>query len=163
MKHLNQLSLFNHKRHVEPNKFEAGEIRLVYSNIRPNGGKMTNSTMTANYIRDIWPDDLTIRERFYLLCLSRSNEILSYYEVSAGGVSATVVDPKLIYMAALKLPTSAIILAHNHPSGSKEPSGADIQVTQKIKEAGKLLDIMLLDHIILTEDDHFSFADEGVL
>ena len=102
-------------------------------------------------------------EQFWILLLNRANEIIKPFQVSMGGVAGTVADPKLIFKAALEHLASAIILVHNHPSGNKTPSEADKQLTKKVKEGGKLLDIAVLDHLIFTDSDYFSFADEGII
>ncbi|MBL4585589.1 MAG: JAB domain-containing protein, partial [Flavobacteriales bacterium] len=82
--------------------------------------------------------------------------------ISKGGVSGTVVDPKVVFKLAVQYPASGIVLAHNHPSGNLKPSQADIELTKKLKQAGKALDIPVLDHLIIGEGEYFSFADEGV-
>jgi DNA repair protein RadC len=102
-------------------------------------------------------------EQFKVLFLNRSNKVICIYNVSSGGVTGTVADPKLIFTAALKVNAVSIVLCHNHPSGSLKPSRADEELTQKIKGAGNFLDIKVLDHIILTAESYFSFADEGLL
>ena len=108
-------------------------------------------------------DDLDYRESFQILLLSRSNTVLGFTEISKGGISGTVTDIRLIFQAALKANSSAIILCHNHPSGNLYPSEADRNITSRIKEAGKVLDITVLDHIILTSDGYYSFADENLI
>jgi DNA repair protein RadC len=100
-------------------------------------------------------------EEFWVLYLNNSNKILSKDQISKGGITATLVDVRLLYKRALELSAVAIILCHNHPSGKLNPSKADNQLTQKIKEGGTSLDIKLLDHIIITEKSYFSFADNG--
>ena len=102
-------------------------------------------------------------EEFWVLFLNNSNKVLAKHQVSKGGMTATVVDIRLLFKQALELFSVAIIVCHNHPSGKLKPSEADIQLTQKIKNAGNTLDIKLLDHLIITEKAYFSFADEGVL
>ena len=102
-------------------------------------------------------------EEFWVLFLNNSNKVLAKQQVSKGGMTATVVDIRLLFKQALELFSVAIIVCHNHPSGKLKPSEADIQLTQKIKNAGNTLDIKLLDHLIITEKAYFSFADEGVL
>jgi len=97
------------------------------------------------------------------LYLNQANEIIGKYLISQGGVSGTVVDCKLIFIGALQLGASAVIVAHNHPSGNLMASGADLVVTKKIKQGGKFLDIPLLDHIILTEEGYTSFADDDLI
>lgn len=102
-------------------------------------------------------------EVFWVILLNRANQVIKKQIVSTGGVSGTIADPKIIFKAALDNLSSAIILVHNHPSGNLKPSQADIQLTKKMKEAGALLEIPVLDHIIFTDDNYFSFADEGIL
>ncbi|MEO6134693.1 MAG: JAB domain-containing protein, partial [Ginsengibacter sp.] len=85
------------------------------------------------------------------------------YELSSGGISGTVADPKLVFMAALKSNACCLILSHNHPSGNLKPSHADEALTRKIAEAGKLFDIQVIDHVIVTSEGYFSFADEGLM
>ena len=102
-------------------------------------------------------------EEFHVVLLNRANHIIRSLCISKGGMSQTIVDPKLVFNAALQHKASAIILAHNHPSGQLKPSQADISLTTKLTSAGKLLDIQVLDHIIVTQVSHFSFADEGLM
>lgn len=94
------------------------------------------------------------------MLLNSANRVLGVMEVSSGGVAGTVADPKVIFAAALKC--SALILAHNHPSGNLRPSQADTNLTKRLVNGGELLDIAVLDHLIITEDDYLSFADEGL-
>lgn len=100
-------------------------------------------------------------EEFWILLLNRANHIISKKMISKGGVTGTVVDPKLIFKEAIECTASGIILCHNHPSGNKNPSDADISLTRKLKDAGILLDIQVLDHLIIAGNSYFSFADEG--
>jgi DNA repair protein RadC len=102
-------------------------------------------------------------EEFWVVLLNRAHFVLKKAVVSTGGVSGTVADPKLIFKTALENLASAIILVHNHPSGNTKPSDSDIVLTRKMKEAGKLLEIPVLDHLIFTDSDYYSFADEGRL
>ncbi|WP_420317742.1 RadC family protein [Ekhidna sp.] len=102
-------------------------------------------------------------EEFWLLLLKRNNEVIKKEMLSRGGVSGTVVDPKIIFKRALEETASGLILAHNHPSGNLKPSQEDINLTKRLKEAGKSLDISVLDHLIITDHTFFSFADEGIL
>jgi DNA repair protein RadC len=96
--------------------------------------------------------------------LNQSNRVLGVYPLSTGGVTGTIADPRLIFSVALKINAAGIILSHNHPSGNLSPSKADKDLTDKIKEGSKLLDVKLLDHIIVTpENTYYSFADEGLL
>jgi DNA repair protein RadC len=102
-------------------------------------------------------------EEFWVLFLNNSNKVMAKQQVSKGGMTATVVDIRLVFKQALELFSVAIIVCHNHPSGKLKPSDADVQLTKKIKNAGITLDIKLLDHLIITEKAYFSFADEGIL
>ena len=92
---------------------------------------------------------------------NRANNVLGSFLVGIGGISGVVVDPKLVFQAALKANASGIILAHNHPSGNRTPSQADIDLTKKVKAAGNFLEIALLDHLIILPEGYYSLADEG--
>ena len=98
-----------------------------------------------------------------MICLNGSHEAIGWVRVSTGGLNSTSIDPRIIFGVALQTASTAIIVAHNHPSGSLEPSNQDKEVTQTLKEAGKLLKIKVLDHIILTKDSSFSFEEHGLL
>jgi DNA repair protein RadC len=102
-------------------------------------------------------------EEFWILILNKANRVIRKSCISEGGISGTVVDPKKIFKMALDNHASSIILGHNHPSGNIQPSEADHKITRKISEAGKMLDIGVLDHIILGHSNYYSFADEGAL
>ncbi len=102
-------------------------------------------------------------EEFWILMLNRSNEVIARERVSSGGTHATIVDPKMIFKTALDARASSIIAVHNHPSGSLTPSRADIEMTQRLEAAGKVLQLPLLDHLIVSERGYYSFADEGLL
>lgn len=102
-------------------------------------------------------------EEFWLVFLRRNNEVIKKEMISRGGVSGTVVDAKIIYKRAIEEMASGIVLAHNHPSGNLKPSQEDIMITQKLKKAGAILGITVFDHLIITEDDFFSFADENMM
>jgi DNA repair protein RadC len=106
--------------------------------------------------------DLT-HEEFWLLYLNRSNKILSRHKLSQGGISGTITDVRLIIKKAIELLASSIIICHNHPSGNLDPSEADSRITHKIKEAAGYFDISLLDHIIVTDNGYYSYADNGSL
>lgn len=102
-------------------------------------------------------------EEFWLLLLNRANRVIKKHKISLGGVHGTVADPKIIFKTALEELASGMIVAHNHPSGNLTPSQQDIDLTRKLKEAGKLLEIQLLDHLIVAGKQYCSFADEGLL
>ena len=102
-------------------------------------------------------------EEFWVLYLNNGNKVLSKSQQGKGGITGTIIDVRLVFKAALELGATALILCHNHPSGNLKPSEADKQITKKLKEAGKHLDIQVLDHVIVTENGYFSFADEDIL
>ncbi len=102
-------------------------------------------------------------EEFWIVLLNRANVVMKVIQISAGGVSGTVADPKMIFKAALEHLASALILVHNHPSGNLSPSQADRDLTRKLREAGSVLEIPVLDHLIFTDNHYLSFADESLL
>ena len=124
--------------------------------------KVITSGDAYECLKDVFPS-LDYREYFYILCLNRNNKVLGYCQISAGGLCGTVADVRMIMQTALKSSATSILLSHNHPSGNLLPSEADKELTKKIKEAGKVLDIAVLDHLILTSEKYFSFADEGLM
>lgn len=103
------------------------------------------------------------KEEFWVLLMNRANRVIKKKRISEGGVSGTVADPKIIYKMALEELASGLIVAHNHPSGNLQASQTDIDLTRKLKEAGKFLEIQLLDHIIIANQKYLSFADEGMI
>ncbi|UBM58237.1 JAB domain-containing protein [Marinilongibacter aquaticus] len=109
------------------------------------------------------PKNMEWYEEAYVLCVNRNNKVIGGFKLSSGGTSGTIIDPKLIFSQALKLPISGIVIAHNHPSGNLNPSRADRDITKKVKKGGELLDIVLLDHIIITSESYYSFADNNEL
>jgi DNA repair protein RadC len=102
-------------------------------------------------------------EEFYVLYLNKSNRVITHKHISSGGVTGTVADLKIILKHAIELLASALIAVHNHPSGNLKPSQADIDLTKRLKESGKLMDILLLDHLIIGDKNYYSFADIGML
>lgn len=102
-------------------------------------------------------------EEFWIIYLNNSNKVLQKNQLSKGGITGTLVDVRLVFKQALELGATALILAHNHPSGTLKPSEADKQITNKLKIAAQSLDIKVLDHLIITEKAYFSFADEAIL
>ena len=127
----------------------------------PEKPKITCSEDVYEVIR---PELMDVNhEEFWTLLLNRSNKVIKKQLISSGGVAGTVADPKIIFKSALEELACSIILIHNHPSGNLTPSQADIMLTKKMKEAGKLLEIPVLDHLIFTDNGYFSFADENML
>ena len=102
-------------------------------------------------------------EEFWLLMLNKANEVFARERLSSGGMSGTVVDLKMVLKAALEAKAAAFIAVHNHPSGNLEPSRADIELTEKLKQGGRILDLPMLDHLIISERGYYSFADEGMI
>lgn len=128
---------------------------------RPQRAKITCSRDAYEEIRQHLMDKP--HEEFWILLLNRANEVLRPVQVSAGGISGTVADPKLIFKHAIEHLASSMILVHNHPSGNTTPSQADKDLTRKLRDCGKLLDVPVLDHLIFTDRTYLSFADEGLL
>lgn len=102
-------------------------------------------------------------EEFWIIYLNNANKIMSKFQLSKGGITGTLVDVRLVFKTALSQGAVGLILVHNHPSGTLKPSDSDKQITQKLKIAGEQLDIKVLDHVIVTETNYFSFSDEGIL
>jgi len=124
--------------------------------------KVTGSKDAADAFRAIWPAYDHI-EFSYMLMMNRQNQILGYHQLSKGGMTGAVVDVRVVFQVALKACATSLILAHNHPSGNLDTSDADRKITRQIKEAGLILNIPLLDHLIMTTDSYLSMADEGLL
>lgn len=123
--------------------------------------KITSSQMAYQLIADVL-DDLP-HEEFWVLLLNRANRLIEKHNISKGGVSGTIADAKLIFKPAIEKLASSIIICHNHPSGNLKASQADLKLTQKIVEAGKTLDIAVLDHLIVGNQAYLSLADEGLM
>jgi DNA repair protein RadC len=143
------------------------EVKISYSTKLKSSERktITNSRDAYEIFQLIW-DFGTIEyvESVKLMLLNRANKVLGIAAISTGGISGSVIDPKVIFQFALKANASGIIIAHNHPSCNLKPSEQDISITRKIKDGSKLLDISLLDHLIISANDGFySMADEGVL
>lgn len=124
--------------------------------------KISTSQNAAEYLRPLHPS-IDIFESFTMLLLDRANNITAWVQISSGGLTGTVADIRLILKYAIEELATGIILCHNHPSGSLKPSSQDIDLTKKVKQAAMIMDITVLDHIILTPDSYYSFADEGIL
>jgi DNA repair protein RadC len=126
--------------------------------------KVKQSSNAAEFFRTIFNADTILwTEESAMICLNRANEVIGYFKVSSGGTAATIMDAKVIFTQALQSGAHSIILAHNHPSGNLQASEQDIKLTKQLVNAGSLLDIRVLDHIILTDKGHMSMADEGLM
>lgn len=126
------------------------------------GPQIHSSRDAYNIMLTNW-EDIDHSESAYMLMLNRANKILGMKCVSKGGITGTVVDPKIIFQTALICNACYIILLHNHPSGNLNPSDDDVKLTRKLKQAGEFLDLKIIDHVIATSDGYYSFADEGFL
>jgi len=150
----------------EKTLFEVAEVQLSYkskvkASLRP---KVSSSKNAFEILKRYWDDGkIDFVEQFKILLLNRANRCLGICEISTGTTTGTVVDPRVIFVSALKANACGVILAHNHPSGSLIASQADIALTKGLKEAGNFLHIPVLDHIIITSEAYYSFADEGLL
>ncbi|MGM0934562.1 MAG: JAB domain-containing protein [Bacteroidota bacterium] len=127
--------------------------------------KISSSRDASAMLFEHWDkNNIELYESFKMLLLNNSNKVKGIYTLSTGGITGTLVDIRIVFAVVLKTVSTSIILAHNHPSGTLQPSQPDKLLTKKIKKAGELLDIKVLDHLILTpEGDYFSFADEGLI
>lgn len=126
--------------------------------------KVSNSDDAAKYFRTIFDADTILwKEESAMIVLNYANEIIGSFKVSSGGTTATVVDSKVIFIAALNAVGHSVILAHNHPSGQLKPSEQDIKLTRDLVQGGNIIGIRVLDHIILTDKSHTSMADEGYI
>lgn len=123
--------------------------------------KITGSRQIYELMRPYLHDESV--EQVYLLLLNRTNGLIKKERVSQGGISASVVDPKVVFRFALEQGAHSLILIHNHPSGNLQPSESDKRLTQRLQKIGKELEILLLDHLIYTDQGYFSFADEGIM
>ena len=142
------------------------EIELVYrSTVKPSERPQVKTSKECyDLLLQTWDaDKIELVEQFKIILLNKSNRVLGIYTLSSGGLTATIADPRLIFTAALKTSSCGIILSHNHPSGNLIPSNSDRQLTDKIKAGGQFLEIAVLDHIIVTTEGYYSFADEGIL
>lgn len=142
------------------------EVELIYrSKVKASDRPLISSSSDAyDILKELWEEGkMDLVEQFKVLFLNRANRVLCLFHVSSGGITGTVADPRLIYTAALKVNAVSLILSHNHPSRSLKPSRQDEELTQKIKSAGSFLDIKVLDHVILSSEGYYSFADEGLI
>lgn len=146
--------------------YQVSEINLSYqpkfkASERP---QITSSKDAYDVLYNNWDlGKIQMLEQFKIILLNRGNKVIGIFQVSSGGIAGTVADPKLIFAVALKACASSIVLSHNHPSGNLKPSPQDIELTKKITTAGSYLDISVLDHVIITNDSYYSFADEGMI
>jgi DNA repair protein RadC len=149
-----------------PEWTRVAEVELVYktkikASERP---KISSSKDIYELLKQLWDENkMEMQEQFKVILLNRGNRVIGVYEASTGGICGTVADPRLILAAAIKSLAVAVVLSHNHPSGNLKPSRADEELTRKIKEAARYHDVQVLDHVIVTSEGYYSFADEGLL
>lgn len=145
-------------------ELQISELQVsYYPNILGNL-HLENSRKSFELMLDQWQQNtIEMQEEVKVILLNRTNKVLGIYSLAKGGITACVVDVRIILSVALKTLATGIIMVHNHPSGNLKPSQDDLNITKKLKEACNILDIALIDHLIITKDDYFSFADEGLL
>ena len=149
-----------------PEWTRVAEVELVYkTTVKPSERpKISSVSDCYKLLKELWNENtIEMQEEFKVMLLNRGNKVIGVYEASAGGITGTVADPRLILAAAIKSLAVSIILSHNHPSGNLKPSRADEELTQKIKVAASYHDIKVIDHIIITSEGYYSFANEGLL
>lgn len=144
--------------------FEISEVTISYKSLRnlQTCKKITSSIDAFEIGRAILKDVIEYKEFFYIILLNNSNKVLGVSKISEGTITGTLVDVRLVFQALLKSHATSFICFHNHPSGTTTPSEADKQITKKLRDAGELLDIKLLDHLIITPLNYTSFADESI-
>jgi len=144
--------------------YTVGEVELSYQPKFNNIYKVVSSEDAYKYLLSTYKEGtICYKEYFKALFLNQSNQILGYTLISEGGITETSVDVRIILQAALLTNSVAIILAHNHPSGSMKPSKQDMDITKQVKDAARLMRITVTDHLILTDAGYYSFSDEGQL
>ena len=148
---------------MKKNKNTISEYSLKYTKSEIQKTKVNTSESASNVFRQFYFDDINIYESFFILLLNRANNTTGFAKISQGGTDGTYVDIKIIVKYAVEALSSAVIICHNHPSGNITPSEADINITKKVKDVLLLLNIKLIDHIILSENTYYSFADNGDL
>lgn len=148
-------------------KTDCDRVRLVRERSQTlERNKLNGSHLAKDYFRQVYRrnnDDLSVTESFYMLTCSNDLRVIGWYKLSEGGLDSTIVDIRVLCKIALESLCTRVFICHNHPSGNLEPSGTDKALTKKLKSGLGMFDIALVDHIILTEDGHFSFSDEGLI
>ena len=144
-------------------EFKIREIEVTFNKEAYFFGQVTSSNDVYNFLKEQIIKGIEIQEHFIALYLNQANKIIGYYHHSTGTINATMVDTEIVVAVALKTLAKSVIISHNHPSGNLKPSERDKDVTKKIREAGDMLDIKLMDHIIVGhEGQYLSFSDEGL-
>jgi DNA repair protein RadC len=143
-------------------KSNSARISLKMEKSEFNKVKITSSEEAANYIRQFFTD-IELYESFFLVLLNQANNTIGFVKISQGGIIGTVVDKIIVAKYVIESLARSVVLCHNHPSGNLKPSSQDINITKEIKEGLKLFDVQVMDHIILTADSYYSFAENGNL
>lgn len=140
------------------------EVQIIYKRKSSTTRKVVSSQTAFDLLKRAYPSDrMDYKEFFYVMLLNRKNEVLGVSCIGEGATSGVVVNKKEVFQLMLRANASAVILSHNHPSGNLKPSMNDIELTKKLVEFSKLIDVQILDHLILTSESYFSFADEGMI
>ena len=140
------------------------EIQVSYKPNKQFDFKIEDSRQSFNLVMQKWEKDIIeMQEEVKILLLNRNNKVLGVYDLAKGGITSCVVDVRIILAVALKAMATGIILIHNHPSGNLKPSNDDKKITELLNSSCEIMGITLVDHLIITKDDYFSFADEGIL
>ena len=143
---------------------KVAEIQVSYNPSKVFNFKIEDSRKSFELILQKWEQDrIEMQEEVKVLLLNRNNKVLGIYALAKGGITSCVEDVRIILAVALKALATGIILVHNHPSGNLQPSADDKKITEQLNSSCKLMGITLVDHLIITKDDYFSFADEGLL
>lgn len=141
----------------------AGEVKLNFVKKGEAGETLNSSKKSADYLRELFTDQINLRESFYIVGLNQANKVHSWFCLGQGGLTFCPVDVRLAMQYLLLSGCTACIISHNHPSGSLKPSQSDFRVTNEIKAACEFFSIRVLDHVIVTEEGSYSFADHGCL
>lgn len=147
-------------------EFKVCEVKLSY---KPNFSlserpQISNSQTAYGIFKARWDEEtMQFLESFKVLLLNKASRVLGLLDLSLGGMDQTTADTRVLFAAALKAGATGVILAHNHPSGTKRPSKEDLAITERISKGGDLLGIKVLDHLIVTHEGYYSFRDEGII
>lgn len=142
-------------------EFRVKEVDLTFKEERLIFSTVKSSKDAYNFVKEVIFDGVEIQEHFIVLYMNHANKVIGYYKHTKGTINSTQVDVEMIVAVGLKILAKAVILSHNHPSGNTEPSQQDRELTKKVKTAFKYFDITVLDHIIATKNDYYSFADNA--
>jgi DNA repair protein RadC len=158
--------LFKSNKMNAQNVDNVAEIEVIYKPTISSHPIIKSSLDSYQVLRGFFPDNtIALKEYFVVLYLNRANKVIGGHRISEGGMTGTVVDPRIVLGTALKVAATGIILSHNHPSGNLKPSKADELLTNKIKQGAFFMDIQVLDHLIFSPENgmYYSFSDEGII